>query len=157
MLPNIFCRKLDLTFLMNRMFKGIHKKQKSFITLYTFYRHCWSIQYDTSLLNTFFFFLNNTYWPQTFEKKLLLQIDTSAIIFFFFKYTKGHFLTRDLFASGKNWPNSASRSSWPLKRLATLEKTSSSVIPPVLRPLLSFTSSCSFCRWTQDAQINEHQ
>lgn len=54
-------------------------------------------------------------------------------------------LTSDLFASGKNCPNSASRSSCPLKRLATLENTSSSVIPLLPRlPRLSFTSSCSF-------------
>lgn len=54
-------------------------------------------------------------------------------------------LTSDLLASGKNCPNSASRSSCPLKRLATLENTSSSVIPLLPRlPRLSFTSSCSF-------------
>lgn len=56
-------------------------------------------------------------------------------------------LTSDLLASGRNCPNSASRSSCPLNRLATLENTSSSVIPLLPRlPRLSFTSSCSFCR-----------
>lgn len=71
-------------------------------------------------------------------------------------------LTSDLLASGKNCPNSASRSSCPLKRLATLENTSSSVIPLLPRlPRLSFTSSCSFWNgfgeWVREKKNTTHQ
>lgn len=52
-------------------------------------------------------------------------------------------LTRDRLASGKNCPNSESRSSWPRKRLATSVNTSSSDMPRKGRP---FVLSCSFCQ-----------
>lgn len=52
-------------------------------------------------------------------------------------------LTRDRLASGRNCPNSESRSSWPRKRLATSVNTSSSDMPRKGRP---FVLSCSFCR-----------
>ncbi len=68
---------------MNRMFKGIHKKQKSFITLYTFYRHCWSIQYDTSLLNTFFFFFKHLLTPNFWEKPFVANRYKRNIYIFF--------------------------------------------------------------------------
>lgn len=82
-----------------------------------------------------------------------LQIVSVQTVQIFISFTSGTSeisvyaaqLTSDLLASGKNCPNSASRSSCPLKRLATLENTSSSVIPLLPRlPRLSFTSSCSF-------------
>lgn len=52
-------------------------------------------------------------------------------------------LTRDRLASGRNCPNSESRSSWPRKRLATSVNTSSSDMPRKGRP---FVLSCSFCQ-----------
>lgn len=65
--------------------------------------------------------------------------------FLFINLSTAALLTNDLLASGRNCPNSASRSSCPLNRLATFENTSSSVIPLLPRlPRLSFTSSCSF-------------
>ena len=78
-----------------------------------------------------------------------------AKVNFIGKLACGNVLTRDLLASGKNCPNSARRSSCPLKRLATLEKTSSSVITPLPRPLLSLISNCSFYTQHTTAQLIE--
>lgn len=53
--------------------------------------------------------------------------------------------TKDLFASGRNCPNSESRSSCPRNRLATSVNTSSSDMPRKGRPLVF---SCSFWKDT---------
>lgn len=53
--------------------------------------------------------------------------------------------TKDLFASGRNCPNSESRSSCPRNRLATSVNTSSSDMPRNGRPLVF---SCSFWKDT---------
>lgn len=54
-----------------------------------------------------------------------------------------HTHTKDLLASGRNCPNSESRSSCPLNRFATSVNTSSSDMPRKGRPLVF---SCSFCK-----------
>lgn len=61
--------------------------------------------------------------------------------------------TKDLFASGRNCPNSESRSSCPRNRLATSVNTSSSDMPRKGRPLVF---SCSFWkdthRWSTESK-----